>query len=134
MAKKNKIEETIGVGRRKTAVASVRLRPGKGAIDINGREMENYFPTKIQRETILSPLEVAEKLGQYDLVIRVKGGGVEAQAEAVRLGISRALVSENESLRQDLKGLGFLRRDPRKKERKKYGQPGARKRFQFSKR
>ena len=133
MAKK-KLEETIGIGRRKCAVASVRLRPGKGVINVNGREVENYFPLKIQRETILSPLEKVERLGQYDLVVRVKGGGIEAQAVAIRLGLSRALVSENEELRQTLKGLGYLRRDPRKKERKKYGQPGARKRFQFSKR
>lgn len=126
----------IGTGRRKTAVASVYLRRGKGNIDVNGRTFDDYFPLEIQRAMILSPLvKVAgnQKNG-YDLIVRVHGGGIEAQAEAVRLGIARALVQENEATKGALKEEGFLTRDSRKKERKKYGQPGARKRFQFSKR
>lgn len=128
------LEETVATGRRKTAVASVRLRSGKGGVDINGRSMEEYFPLEIQRRTIFAPLDKIGAANRYDMVIRVKGGGIEAQAIAIRLGIARALVQNNESLRHDLKSLGYLTRDPRKKERKKYGRAGARKRFQFSKR
>lgn len=133
MAKKQ-IKETIGVGRRKTAVSSVRLRKGKGNIDINGKKLEEYFPLAFQREIILSPLVKFDLDGKYDLIIRAKGGGIEAQAVATRLGIARALVQENEDFRGSLKELGYLTRDPRKKERKKYGLAGARKSFQFSKR
>ncbi|NGX28507.1 MAG: 30S ribosomal protein S9 [Candidatus Anoxychlamydiales bacterium] len=133
MAKKQ-IKETIGVGRRKTAVSSVRLRKGKGNIDINGKTLEEYFPLAFQREVILSPLVKFDLNGKYDLIIRAKGGGIEAQAVATRLGIARALVQENEDFRGSLKELGYLTRDPRKKERKKYGLAGARKSFQFSKR
>lgn len=129
-----KQEETIGIGRRKTAVSSVRMKRGTGAIDVNGRKFENYFPLFLQRETIMAPLQKFSNPEKVDLIIRVKGGGLEAQAEATRLGISRALVIEDERLRGELKELGFLTRDPRKKERKKYGRKGARKRFQFSKR
>ncbi len=128
------LEETIGIGRRKTAVSSVRLRKGSGNIDVNGRKIEKYFPIKLQRDLILAPIQKFSNLDQVDLIIRVKGGGLEAQAVATRLGISRALVQQEETLRSDLKELGFLTRDPRKKERKKYGRKGARKRFQFSKR
>jgi small subunit ribosomal protein S9 len=128
------VEETVATGRRKTAVASVRLRQGNGHIDINGRSVENYFPLDIQRKTITSPLEKLGRSGHYDLVIRVKGGGVEAQAVAIRLGLARALVQNDENLRHSFKELGYLTRDSRKKERKKYGRAGARKRFQFSKR
>jgi small subunit ribosomal protein S9 len=128
------MEENLGTGRRKTAVASVRLRPGKGTVDVNGRTFDNYFPLEIQRMMILSPLEKSGTKQKYDMVVRVRGGGVDAQAAAVRLGIARALVEENEEFRHKLKEAGFLTRDSRKKERKKYGQPGARKRFQFSKR
>lgn len=128
------LKETIGIGRRKTAVSSVRLRKGTGIIDINGRAFEQYFPLPLQRETILAPLKKFSNPEKVDMIIRVKGGGLEAQAIATRLGISRALVQESEEIRGDLKELGFLTRDPRKKERKKYGQKGARKRFQFSKR
>ncbi|MBI5272923.1 MAG: 30S ribosomal protein S9 [Chlamydiia bacterium] len=128
------LKETIGVGRRKTAVSSVRLRKGTGLIDVNGRPFEEYFPIQLQRDTVLSPLQKFSNPDKVDLVIRVKGGGLEAQATATRLGISRALVSENEEIRSELKELGYLTRDPRKKERKKYGRKGARKRFQFSKR
>ena len=129
-----KQEETIGIGRRKTAVSSVRVRRGAGNIDVNGRKFEDYFPLPLQRDTILAPIQKFSNLEKFDLIIRVKGGGLEAQAVATRLGISRALVQEDEALRPDLKQLGFLTRDPRKKERKKYGRKGARKRFQFSKR
>jgi small subunit ribosomal protein S9 len=128
------IKETIGIGRRKTAVSSVRMRKGTGIIDVNGRSITEYFPLELQRDTILAPLKKFSSPDQYDLVIRVKGGGIEAQAIATRLGISRALVEENEHIRGDLKELGYLTRDPRKKERQKYGRAGARKRFQFSKR
>lgn len=129
-----KQEETIGIGRRKTAVSSVRMRRGTGAIDVNGRKFEDYFPLFLQRDTIMAPLQKFSNPEKVDLIIRVKGGGLEAQAEATRLGISRALVIEDEGLRGELKELGYLTRDPRKKERKKYGRKGARKRFQFSKR
>jgi small subunit ribosomal protein S9 len=128
------MEETVTAGRRKTAVASVRLRPGSGKIDVNGRSFEQYFPLELQRKTILAPLEQLNIATQHDLVIRVKGGGLEGQAIAIRLGIARALVANDENCRHDFKSQGFLTRDSRKKERKKYGRAGARKRFQFSKR
>lgn len=128
------MKELIAIGRRKSAVASVRLRPGTGQIKVNGREGKKYFPLEMQITTINSPLKVLGLESKYDLVIRVKGGGLEAQASATRLGVSRALVKEEEERRQELKSIGFLRRDPRKKERKKYGRAGARKSFQFSKR
>ena len=134
MVKKKTIKEFIGVGRRKTAVASVRVRKGKGNIDVNGKKFEEYFPLAFQRDTILSPLTKFELIGKYDLIVRAKGGGTQAQAIATRLGIARALVLENEEYRGSLKELGYLTRDPRKKERKKYGLAGARKSFQFSKR
>lgn len=132
MAKAQK--ELIGVGRRKTAVASVFLRKGKGKILVNRKPMEEYFPTDEQKINVLAPLKKLSLTSEYDVVVRVKGGGAEAQAIAIRLGISRALVQQDEDRRPALKSEGFLTRDPRKKERKKYGQPGARKRFQFSKR
>jgi small subunit ribosomal protein S9 len=128
------LKETIGIGRRKTAVSSVRLRKGTGIIDINGRSFEQYFPLQLQRDTILAPLQKFSNPEKVDMVVRVKGGGLEAQSIATRLGISRALLLENEGLRGDLKELGYLTRDPRRRERKKYGRKGARKRFQFSKR
>ncbi len=127
-------EETLATGRRKTAVASIRLRSGKGNVDINGRKIEEYFPLEIQRKTIFSPFEKLGGNNRYDLVIRVRGGGIEAQAIAIRLGLARALVENDENLRHDFKEHGYLTRDSRKKERKKYGRAGARKRFQFSKR
>ncbi len=128
------LKETIGIGRRKTAVSSVRLRKGTGIIDINGRTFQEYFPLQLQRDTILAPLQKFSNPEKVDMIIRVKGGGLEAQAIATRLGISRALVQESEEIRSELKDLGYLTRDPRKRERKKYGRKGARKRFQFSKR
>lgn len=129
-----KSQENIGTGRRKTSVASVRLRPGKGNVQVNGKKFEEYFPLQLQRMAILAPLQKVASPERYDLVIRVKGGGIQGQAIAVRLGIARALVQENNERRHDLKVIGFLTRDPRKRERKKYGLAGARKRFQFSKR
>lgn len=127
-------KETIGIGRRKTAVSSVRLRRGTGIIDINGRGFEEYFPLQLQRDTILAPLTKFADVTKFDLVVRVKGGGLEAQSIATRLGISRALAENDETVKADLSQLGYLTRDSRKKERKKYGRKKARKRFQFSKR
>jgi small subunit ribosomal protein S9 len=127
-------QEQIATVRRKTAVASVRVRPGSGKVDVNGREFSVYFPLEIQRQTILSPFEKLGGNKNFDMVIRVKGGGIEGQVIATRLGIARALLIENEGLHSDFKEHGFLTRDPRRRERKKYGQKGARKRFQFSKR
>lgn len=128
------MEESIATGRRKTAVASVRVRQGEGKIFINGREADQYFPLKVQRDAILSPFSSLGGIGNHDLVIRVKGGGIQGQVGAIRLGIARALSRENETLQPEFKEKGYLTRDPRKKERKKYGRAGARKRFQFSKR
>ena len=129
------MQEQFATGRRKTAVASVRIRDGKGSIDINKKAFDAYFPMEIQRKGILAPFEKASmKKDHLDIIVRVRGGGIEAQATAMRLGIARALVKNNEDLKHVLKEDGFLTRDSRKKERKKYGQVGARKRFQFSKR
>jgi small subunit ribosomal protein S9 len=124
----------LGTGRRKTSVARVFLRPGKGEIKVNGRAFENFFPTESARATVRQPLAATETVDKFDLLILASGGGVAGQAGAARLGISRALVEFNAELRGRLKQLGFLTRDPRAHERKKYGQKGARKRFQFSKR
>jgi len=128
------VEEQVATGRRKTAVASVRLRPGSGKISVNGKDFQKYLPLKIQQEMIIAPFEKLGGNSRYDILIRVKGGGIEGQVTAICLGISRALVKEDESRQGDLKEKGFLTRDPRKKERKKYGRAGARKKFQFSKR
>jgi small subunit ribosomal protein S9 len=124
----------LGTGRRKTSVARVILRPGKGEIKVNNRAFENYFSTETTRATVRQALAATETLDKFDLLILASGGGVAGQAGACRLGIARALVEFNAELRGRLKKLGFLTRDPRKHERKKYGQKGARKRFQFSKR
>jgi small subunit ribosomal protein S9 len=129
-----KTQENIGTGRRKTSVASVRLRPGKGNVLVNGKKFEEYFPLQLQRMAILAPLQKVSAPERYDILIRVKGGGIQGQMIAARLGIARALVQEDNERRHDLKVVGFLTRDPRKRERKKYGLAGARKRFQFSKR
>jgi small subunit ribosomal protein S9 len=128
------IVQHLGTGRRKRSVARVILRPGEGAIKINGRAIENYFPTESARAIVRQPLAAAEMIDKFDIVILTDGGGVAGQAGAVRLGIARALVEFNTELRPRLKKAGLLTRDPRKHERKKYGQKGARKRFQFSKR
>jgi small subunit ribosomal protein S9 len=124
----------MGTGRRKRSVARVFMRPGQGEITINNRAFDNYFPTESARAMVRQPLAAAEMIDKFDIVILTDGGGVAGQAGAVRLGISRALVEFNAELRPRLKKLGLLTRDPRKHERKKYGQKGARKRFQFSKR
>ena len=121
-------------GRRKTAIASVRLTPGTGAVTINNRPLEEYFQRDTSRMRILEPFELTETTGQYDLVAKVSGGGTSAQADAVRLGISRALVTVAETLRPALRKNGMLTRDPREVERKKYGRHKARKRPQYSKR
>jgi small subunit ribosomal protein S9 len=128
-------QEKIGIGRRKTAVASVRLRPGSGKFTVNDKKIDEYFPLELQRNTILSPLKTCNlSLEKYDVFVRVKGGGLEGQTIATRLGIARALVGEDDNRKHDLKAMGYLTRDSRKRERKKYGRAGARKRFQFSKR
>lgn len=131
---KNTIQEYLGTGRRKTAVASVRLRKGTGQILVNQRKFTEYFPLELQRKAIVSPMEKVSAPEKYDILIRLSGGGIEGQAIAARLGIARALVQEEETRKPDLASVGFLTRDPRKRERKKYGLKGARKRFQFSKR
>lgn len=123
-----------GTGKRKTSVARVYLRPGKGAITVNKREFENYFPNPVHRMIIQSPLALTSTLDKFDIFVNVNGGGVSGQAGAVRHGISRALLEYNQELRGKLKGVGMLTRDAREVERKKYGHPKARKRFQFSKR
>lgn len=128
------MDETVAIGRRKTAVASVRVRPGTGQININGRKAEEYFPLDFQRNSMLLPFAKMGGNMRHDLMIRVKGGGIEGQVDAIRLGLARALVMDDERNHEDFKSKGYLTRDPRKRERKKYGQPGARKRFQFSKR
>jgi small subunit ribosomal protein S9 len=129
--KKNTIWTT---GRRKTAIARVRLIPGTGTIVINERTLEDYFPRPTSRMRILEPFEVTETVGQYDALVSVEGGGIAAQADAVRHGISRALVKATETLRPPLRKGGMLTRDPREVERKKYGRHKARKRPQYSKR
>jgi small subunit ribosomal protein S9 len=126
--------EFLSTGRRKTAVARVRLAPGTGKITVNGRAFEVYFPLEQLRVQATQPLSVAEAENKFDVRISVNGGGPTGQAGAVRHGIARALLKADPNCRPALKARGFLTRDPRMKERKKYGQPGARKRFQFSKR
>ena len=128
------IVQHLGTGRRKRSVARVILRPGKGDILVNKRAFENYFPTESARAMVRQPLAAAEMVDKFDILILADGGGVNGQAGAARLGIARALVEFNAELRSRLKKLGLLTRDPRSHERKKYGQKGARKRFQFSKR
>ncbi len=123
-----------GTGRRKTAVARVYLREGSGKITINGRELEEYFKDPLCVYQVKQPLDVTDNLTKFDIVITVCGGGPSGQAGACRHGIARALVEENEANRPALHENGFLTRDPRMVERKKYGQKGARRRFQFSKR
>ena len=123
-----------GTGRRKSSTARVFLRPGTGKFTINDRAFEEYFVTEAQRVAAKQSLVSSETIGTFDVLARVAGGGVNGQADAVRMGIARALLLFNIELRKKLKAEGMLRRDPRQKERKKYGQKGARKRFQFSKR
>jgi small subunit ribosomal protein S9 len=123
-----------GTGRRKSSVARVFLRPGNGSFQVNGRSFEQYFSTDAQRVNIRQPLVVTETTSTFNVVANVSGGGVNGQAGALKMGIARALLEFNVELRKKLKVEGFLSRDARSKERKKYGQKGARKRFQFSKR
>ena len=124
----------IATGRRKTSVARIRMMAGSGKIEINGKTFEEYFPTVPLQNTVLQPLQAVKLTTAYDLSINTTGGGATGQAGAARLAISRALLQVDANLRATLKAEGLLRRDPRMKERKKSGQPGARKRFQFSKR
>jgi len=123
-----------GTGRRKTAVARVYLRPGKGDIIVNRRTFDEYFPNRVLKMIIRQPMMLTETNDKFDILVNVDGGGATGQAGAIRHGISRALLEYNAELRPRLKAAGFLTRDARKVERKKYGQPKARKRFQFSKR
>lgn len=123
-----------GTGRRKTSTARVYLRPGTGVIKVNKREFDEYFPNEALRMIIRQPLRLTETGAKFDILVNVDGGGVAGQAGAVRHGITRALMEYDSDLRPALKKAGLVTRDPRKKERKKYGQKGARKRFQFSKR
>ena len=122
-----------GTGRRKTAVARVYLRPGSGKIMVNRRDFDDYFPNQVLKMVIRQPLLVTETAEKFDILVNVDGGGPTGQAGAIRHGIARALLEFNGELRPTLKAAGFLTRDARKVERKKYGQPKARKRFQFSK-
>jgi len=124
----------ITVGRRKEAVARVRLMPGTGNVTINGRTMDEYFGRETSKMILIEPLKLVDQLGKVDVFVNTNGGGLSGQAGAIRHGISRALVDLNAEYRPVLKKAGFLTRDARAVERKKYGQPGARKRFQFSKR
>jgi small subunit ribosomal protein S9 len=126
--------EFRATGRRKTSVARVILRPGEGKVLINRRPFESYFPSEALRQEVQQPLVATENNGKFDLLVIARGGGIHGQAGATRMGIARALVLFNPELRPKLRQGGFLTRDPRAKERKKYGQKGARKRFQFSKR
>jgi small subunit ribosomal protein S9 len=124
----------ITVGRRKTAVARVKLTDGSGKVTINNKELEKYFPIEVLREEVMKPFQATATQGRYDAKVRVEGGGPTGQAGAIRLGIARSLVSLDDDHRQNLRNAGLLTRDPRMVERKKYGQKKARKRFQFSKR
>lgn len=128
------MKEATATGRRKTAVAQVRLYPGTGKITVNNRPIEEYFPVEFHRIQIIKPLEVTNTLGKFDIIVKTNGGGISGQAGAVQLGIARALVEYEESFKPTLKEFGLLTRDSRMVERKKYGQKKARKRFQFSKR
>jgi len=126
--------QNYGTGRRKTAAARVFLRPGSGTITVNNRTLESSFPAETHRLVIRQPLVLTELVERFDVIATTAGGGIAGQAGAIRLGIARALVEFNEELRSPLRKAGLLTRDPRAKERKKYGMAGARKRFQFSKR
>ena len=126
--------EYYGTGRRKRAVARVYLREGNGAVIVNRKPIDTYFPSDMLKMIVRQPLVLTETAEKFDVLVNVDGGGIAGQAGAIRLGVSRALLDYNPELRKKLRSEGLLTRDPRGKERKKYGQPGARKRFQFSKR
>jgi len=130
----NQENQYYATGRRKTAISRTWMKPGTGEIIINNRPVEEYFPIEATREELIQPFKITNTLGSYDVKATVVGGGIAGQAGAVRHGITRALVSLNPDFRLTLKKAGFIKRDPRVKERKKYGQKGARARFQFSKR
>tara|TARA_B100000035_G_scaffold295897_1_gene287401 strand:- start:449 stop:853 length:405 start_codon:yes stop_codon:yes gene_type:complete len=134
MSAKTATTEFVATGRRKTSTARVRIKEGTGTFTINNRSHTDYCKTEQQRKMVIAPLTTAEKSGAIDVDVNVNGGGGSGQAGAIRHGLSRALEKMDSELRSPLKKAGHLRRDPRKKERKKTGQPGARKRFQFSKR
>ena len=134
MAVSDNAQRWYATGKRKTAVARVWLQTGSGNISVNRQALEVYFPRETSRLVVMQPFEVTEQAGQFDVFATLAGGGISAQAAALRHGISKALLEYNVGLRDRLKRAGFLTRDARVKERKKYGQPGARKRFQFSKR
>ena len=134
MATKKPEIEYLATGRRKTAIAQVRLFKGDGTITVNGRAFADYFPTTDVQLLVEAPFKALEAMGQYDVIAKCVGGGAVGQAGALRHGIARALIQVDENFRAVLKKAGFLTRDPRMKERKKLGQPGARRRFQFSKR
>lgn len=123
-----------GTGKRKKAIARIFLKPGQGNFEVNRRKVEDYFPNEALKIIVKQPLLITETADKFDVLAFAQGGGMTGQAEAVRLGIARALLKFNSELRKKLKDAGFLTRDSRVKERKKYGQPGARKKFQFSKR
>jgi len=127
-------QQHYGTGRRKTSVARVFLRPGTGNVTVNGRSLENYFPNAVLRMVVQQPLSLSDMTGKFDLIVTVLGGGPAGQASAIRMGLSRALLAYNDQLKSMLRRAGLLTRDPRMKERKKPGQMGARRRFQFSKR
>jgi small subunit ribosomal protein S9 len=127
-------ERYYATGRRKTSVARVWLTPGEGSVTINKRSIDDYLKRETAKMIIRQPLELTETLGKFDIYVNVRGGGISGQAGAIKHGISRALLAVNPDFRPLLKKSGFLTRDSRVKERKKYGQPGARKRFQYSKR
>jgi small subunit ribosomal protein S9 len=127
-------EKYYATGKRKTTVARVWLKPGGGTIEVNKRAFDDYFPRETLRMTVLQPFELTNTMGQFDVYVNVNGGGISGQAGAIKHGISKALLTYNEKYREVLKKAGFITRDPRVKERKKYGQRGARARFQYSKR
>ena len=127
-------EQTHAIGRRKTSVARVYIRPGNGQWEVNGRTLEDYLPRGVLRQAANQPFAATDTQGQYDVKVTVVGGGLRGQADAIRLGLARALVKVNEDFRRRLRAQALLTRDPREVERKKPGRPGARKRFQFSKR
>ena len=127
-------EQYQAIGRRKTSVARVYLRPGNGTWEVNGRTLEQYLPRHVLRQSATRPLAATETEGQYDVKVTVNGGGLRGQADAIQLGVARALLKVNEEFRARLRAEDLLTRDPREVERKKPGRPGARKRFQFSKR
>lgn len=128
------VNQNYGTGRRKSATARVFIKPGTGEIVVNKRKFEEYFQNETHRMVIRQPLHLTDSAGKFDILVNVNGGGPAGQAGAVRHGITRALIEMNPELRTRLKKAGFVTRDPRAKERKKYGQKGARARFQFSKR